>query len=148
MKRCEGRTNGHTNWIIHRAAWSQLKILGHLFDNTSSFVHRCEFKLELQSGNVKFGQNRGFFFTRVTLKFDRWPWKITGHLFYAMLSSVHHYKAIDELKLDLQSGNPQFGSKSAIVFVVCDREIWWSTFKVRSYKLHIAVCIISKPWVN
>ena len=54
------------------------------------------------------------FFSRMTLKFDRWPWKTIGHLFYTTLSFVHHFKAMGEIKLELQSGNGQFGSKSAI----------------------------------
>ena len=56
----------------------------------------------------------GDFLSRVTLKFDGWPWKTIGHLFYATLKFVHHLKAIGEFKLELQSGNTQFGSKSAI----------------------------------
>ena len=40
--------------------------------------------------------------------------KIMGHLFYTTSSSVHHFKAIGEFKLELQSGNAQFGLKSAI----------------------------------
>ena len=43
-----------------------------------------------------------------------WPWKIIGHIFDTTLSFVHHFEAIGELKLELQSGNPQFGSNSAI----------------------------------
>ena len=34
------------------------------------------------------------FFSCVILKFDRWPWKIIGHLFYATSSFVHHFLAI------------------------------------------------------
>ena len=56
----------------------------------------------------------GDFFTLVTLKFDGWPWKTIGHLFYTTSSFVHHFKSIGELKLKSQSGNAQFGSKSAI----------------------------------
>ena len=56
----------------------------------------------------------GDLLSRVTLKFDGWPWKTIGHLFYVALSFMHHFKAIGELKLKLQSGNAQFGSKSAI----------------------------------
>ena len=48
------------------------------------------------------------------LKFDGWPWKTKGHLFCATLSFVHHLKAIGEFELRLQSGNAEFGSKSAI----------------------------------
>ena len=50
----------------------------------------------------------------MTLKFDGWPWKTIGHLFYSTLSFVHHFKAISEFKPELQSGNAQFGSKSVI----------------------------------
>ena len=114
------------------------KTIGHIFCATSSFVHCliaiCQFKMELQSGNAKFGSKLAIFcpvwpwnltddlennrapllrcfklcvsfhshwwiqtgvtvrkrpiwvkidefFSRVTLKFDRWPWKTTGHLF-------------------------------------------------------------------
>ena len=32
----------------------------------------------------------------VTLKFDGWPWKTIGHLFYTTLSFVYHFKAIGE----------------------------------------------------
>ena len=56
----------------------------------------------------------GVFLSSVTLKFDGWPWKTTGHLFYTTLSFVHHFKAIGEFKLEQQSGNAQFGSKSEI----------------------------------
>ena len=31
--------------------------------------------------------------------------KKIGHLFYATLSFLHHFVAIDEFKLELQSGN-------------------------------------------
>ena len=54
------------------------------------------------------------FLCRLTLKFDGWPWKTIRHLFYTTSSFVHHFKAIGESKLKLQSGNAQFSSKSAI----------------------------------
>ena len=50
-----------------------------------------------------------------------WPWnlmndlkKTIGHLFFTTFSFVHHFKAMGEFKLEFQSGNAQFGSKSAI----------------------------------
>ena len=52
------------------------------------------------------------FLSRVTLKFDGWPSKTIGHLFYATSSFVHHFVAIGEFELELQSGNAQFGSNS------------------------------------
>ena len=54
------------------------------------------------------------FFSHVTLQFDVWPWKTIGHLFYATSSFVHHFVAIRDFKLELQSGNAQFGSNSTI----------------------------------
>ena len=50
----------------------------------------------------------------MTLKFDGWPWKTIGHLFYATSSFVQHFVAIGEFKLELQSGNAQSGSNSTI----------------------------------
>ena len=49
-------------------------------------------------------------FSLVTLQFDVWPSKTIGHLFYATSSFVHHFISIDDFKLELQSGNAQFGS--------------------------------------
>ena len=92
------------------------KTIGHLFYATSSFVYHFvaigELKLELQSGNAQSGSNSTLFLRRVTLKFDGWPWKTIGHLFYATSSFVYHFVAIGEFKLELQSGNAQSGSNS------------------------------------
>ena len=52
--------------------------------------------------------------SRVTLKFDGWPWKTIGNLFFAVSSFVQHFIAIGEFKLELQSGNAQFESNSTI----------------------------------
>ena len=60
----------------------------------------------------------GDFLSRVTFKFDGWPWKTIGHLFYATWSFVHHFIAIGEFKLELLSGNAQFGSKSMLFWAV------------------------------
>ena len=49
------------------------------------------------------------FSARVTVKFDGWPRKTIGHFFYTTSSFVYHFKSIGEFKLDLQSGNAQFG---------------------------------------
>ena len=57
--------------------------------------------------------------SRVTLQFDLWPWKTIGHLFYATSSFVHYFLAIGDFKLELQSGNAQFGSNSTIF-----RAVW------------------------
>ena len=52
------------------------------------------------------------FLSRVSLKFDEWPSKIIGHLFYATSSFVHHSVAIGEFKLE--SGNAQSGSNATL----------------------------------
>ena len=120
----------------------------------SNFVHHFiamgEFKLELQSGNAQFGSKLAIFLSCVTLKFDRWPWKTIGHLSYAASSSVHHFIAIGEFKLELQSGNTKFGSKSTNFLVAWpwnltdDLEKQYGTYS----KQHQAWCIISSPYVN
>ena len=46
------------------------------------------------------------------LQFDGWPWQTIGQLFYSTSSFVHHFIHIGEFKLELQSGNAQFGSNS------------------------------------
>ena len=56
----------------------------------------------------------GNFLSRVTLKFDGWPCKTKGHLFYATSSFVHHFIPIGEFKFELQSGNAQFESNLTI----------------------------------
>ena len=93
------------------------KTTGHLFYATSSFVHHFvaigERKLELQSGNAQFGSIRQFL-EPCDLEIWRMTLQTTGHLFYATSSFVHHFVAIGEFKLELQSGNAQFGSNSMI----------------------------------
>ena len=59
------------------------------------------------------------FHSRVISKFDAWPWKTIGHLFYATSSFVHHFVAINDFKLEIQSENAKFGSKSTIF-----RAVW------------------------
>ena len=92
----------------------------------------------------------GDFLPRVTLKFDGWPWKTIGHIFHAASSFVHDFIAIIEFKLELQSGNTQFGSKSTTIWAVWpwnltdDLEKQYGT----SPKYHQALCIISSPYVN
>ena len=123
------------------------KTIGHLYYATSSSMHHfvaiCEFKLELVRTRpiwVKID-----FFSRVTLQFNVWPWKIIGHLFYATSSFVHHFVAIGDFKLELQSGNAQFGSNSTIF-----RAVWpWNlTYDLEKQKgtstmLLQALCLIS-----
>ena len=69
------------------------------------------------------------FSVRMTIKFNGWPHKTIGHLFYAMSSFVHPFKAISEFKLELKARNAQFRSKSANLFVLCELGIWRMTLK-------------------
>ena len=80
------------------------------------------------------GQSRHFL-AGVTLKYDGWHRKTTGHLFYATSTFVHHFVAICELQLELQSGNAQFKSISSI---------FWppSSFLFIWYKMHRPVAVI------
>ena len=82
---------------------------------------------------------------RETLKFDGWPWKTIGHLSFAVSSFVQHFIAIGEFKLELQSGNGQFGSNSTIF-----RAVWpWNLTddlekrQGTSRMLLQALCVIS-----
>ena len=77
-----------------------------------------------RSSRVKTGD----FLSRVTLKIDVWPLKTIGHLSYAASTFVHNFIVNGQFKLELQSGNSQFGSKSTI-FLPCDLEIWRITLK-------------------
>ena len=102
------------------------KTIGHLFYVASSFVHHFTainyFKLELQSRNAQFWSKSTIFSSRVTLKFNGWPWITIGHLFYGTSSFVQHFVPIGEFKLELQSRNAQSRSNSTI----CS-DVWpWS----------------------
>ena len=59
---------------------------------TSSFVYHFisigKLKLQLQSGIAQFGSKSTIFLSRVTLKFDGWPWKTTGHPFYSTSQKI------------------------------------------------------------
>ena len=73
----KGVTDRRTENTICRAAWSQLKTIGHLSYPTSSSVHHFvavgEFELELQSGNAQSGSNSTIF--RAVR-----PWNLTDDL--------------------------------------------------------------------
>ena len=157
------RTDRRTDWTIHRAAWSQLKInrpwpRTNQFWRWSRYISMQNFRpfppcvLQEIPGNPKFdpfhqvkivpklqqGKSEGFescdrpiirkrpiwvkigdVLSRVTLKFDGWPWKTIGHLSFAVSSFVQHFIAIGKFKLELLSGNAQFGSNSMIF-----RAVW------------------------
>ena len=139
--------------------WWPSKTIGQLFWVASSFVHHFvaigQFKLELlYRNNTQLSWKSAIFCPVWTWESDGWPWKTIGHLFYTTSSFVHHFTTISELKLELHSGNAQFGAKSAIFgpvtignsnssycpemsnlgqnrrfFVPCDLEIWRRALK-------------------
>ena len=80
----------------------------HWWIKTGSTVQKRSIRVEI-----------GDMLSRVTLKFDGWPWKTIGHLFYATSSFVQHFVPIGEFKLELQSWNAQSGSNSTIF-----RAVW------------------------
>ena len=63
----------------------------------------------------------GDFYSRVTLKFDGWPWKTIGHLFYGASSCVHDFIAICEFKLELES---------KLGVDLCDLDLWPLTLTI------------------
>ena len=83
--------------------------------------------------------------SRVTLKFDGWPWKTIGHLFFGVSSFVQHFIAIGEFKLELQSGNAQFESNSTIFRAMSPWNLMDDLEKQQgtSSMLLQALCIIS-----
>ena len=98
------------------------KTTGHLSYAASISEHHSiatiEINVEFQSGNAQSGSKSASFC-------HLWPWNLTddlektiGHLSYAVSSFMHHFIAIGQFKLELQSGNAQFGSKSTIFLAV------------------------------
>ena len=56
---------------------------------------------------LKLASNHRFFFARMTLQFDGWPWITIRHISYATSISEHHFKAIGGFKLELQPNSGQ-----------------------------------------
>ena len=52
---------------------------------------------------------------RLTLKFDGWPQKTIRRIFYVTSTFLHHSIAISEFKVEVESGNAQFGSELAFL---------------------------------
>ena len=96
--RTDGQTDGHCHSIIRpffKRAYNNKANLRDLIAATGLVISNW-----IQIVN---------FSAHVTVKFDGWPCKTIGHLFYATSSFVHHFVPIGEFKLKLQSGNAQSG---------------------------------------
>ena len=76
----------------------------------------------------------GNFLSRAILKFNGWHWKTIRHLSYAASSFVHHFIAIGESKMELQSGNAKFGSKLKVFLAVW---LWNLTENIEKQKGHL-----------
>ena len=80
--------------------WMTLK------NNRAPFLYYIELCTSFQSHSKPFNSNGSYsletlnlgqnwwFVSHVTLKFDGWPGKTIGHLFYTTSSFMHHFKAI------------------------------------------------------
>ena len=78
------------------------------------------------------------------LQIWRWPWKRIWYLLYATSSFMHHFTAIGEIKLQLQSGDAQFWSNSMVLLSHLTLKFieWpWKTIRLL-YMLLQALCII------
>ena len=145
-RRTDGRTDGQTENTICRAAWSQLKTIGHLFYAISSFVQHFvptgEFKLELQSGNAQSGSNSMIFKSRVTLKFDGSPWITIGHL-------IMLFQALCSISYPLVNSNWSYSPETPNLGQIrrflepCDLEIWRMALKNNREPLlsNIKLCV-------
>ena len=78
-----------------------LKKIGHLFlcyvKLYALFQSHQWIKTGVQKHSIRV--KIGDFFPRVSFKFDGWPWKTVGHLFYATSNFVLHFTTISEIKL-------------------------------------------------
>ena len=98
------------------------------FKHSASFHSHRWIQTKVTVRKRSIGVKIGDLLSPLTLKFDGWPWKTIGHLFYVASSFMHHFIAIGEFKLKLQSGNAQFGQNQRS-FSPCDLEIRRVTFK-------------------
>ena len=112
------QTDGKTDWTVHRAAWSQLKTIGHLSYASSSFMHHflviSEFKFVLESGKAQIRSILEIFCLL-------WPWNLRW-------PSTRQIWGIWKLRLAYSPETPNLG-QNRWCFVPCDLEIWWMTLE-------------------
>ena len=90
------------------------------------------------------------FSARGTSKFDRWPRKTIGKLFYAPWNYVCHLVAIDDFKLQLSSRNVQIGAKLSIFFASFHSHLWHDFVAIYEFKLELQsgnAQFVSKPLI-
>ena len=96
--------NNRTSLLCYFKLYASLQ--SHRWILSGVTVRKCS--IRVKTGN---------FLCHVTLKFDGWPWKTIGPLFYAASSFVHHSVAICELKLEIWFQNAQIWSKIILTSV-------------------------------
>ena len=84
-----------------------------LLETVCNIIVILKLKLGLSSGNAQITAKLSICSALVNLKCDRWPRK-TGNFLYATVSFMHSFVAIYEFKIEVQSRNTQFFSKSSI----------------------------------
>ena len=78
-------------------------------------------------------------FSRVTFKFDGWPWKSIGHLSLATSSFVYHFIIICGFKMVMSYG-PEMAK---LGFDLCDLDLWPLTL---TFCMDITPVIGNNPW--
>ena len=86
------------------------KTIGHLFYTTSSFAHHFKSHGEIQTGVTVRKCSR----VKIGDFYPVWPWNLTDDL-ENQYNTSSILLSISEFKMELQSGNAEFGSKSAII---------------------------------
>ena len=85
------KKNGHFMYATFKlCAWFHR----HLWIQTGVAVWKCSIQNKI-----------GALLSLATLQFNGWPWKTIGHPFYGTSSLVHHFIAICDFKVELQSRN-------------------------------------------
>ena len=124
--------NNRAPGLYHIKLWASFQ--SHRWSQTVAAVRKRSIRVKIRN-----------FLSLVTLKSDGWPWKTISHFSYALSSFMHYFIDIGEVKLELQSGNAQFGSKAAIF---CPVRPWHLTDDLEkqlgtSPMMIQALCIIS-----
>ena len=132
-KSCDGQTDGWTEPFIELLGRS-LKRQGQ-----SEGFDSCD-----RPSNInQVGFKSTIFWPRMIFKFDGWPQKIIGHLFYATSSlacaSFHSHQWI---QTGVTVQKRPIRVKIGDFFVPCDLEIWWMTLKNNRAPIlcHIKLC--------
>ena len=88
----------------------------HQWIQTGVTVWKCPIQVKI--GNL---------LSRVTLKFDGWPWKTIGHPIYDTSSFVHHFSHWSIQTEVTVRKRPNWGK---ICFDLCDLDLWLLTLTV------------------